>query len=161
MKCKQARKLKTKCVDQRHFLNDNSLWASQGISHRCGSRSHLRKTAVIGVCPVPDQSLFRMILIIFASSVSRFPKRFLPFRIAHQNFIFVYHIFCACCMSAHPFLTNVLLFALQAILTTDTVNVTSQTFLRLCLFEISCTERLALLYICTEICVVSVCLFTY
>jgi hypothetical protein len=93
--------------------------------------------------------------------MSRFPKRFLPIRIAYQNFIFVYHIVCVCCMSAHPFLTNVLLFALQAILTTNTGNVTSQTFLRLYLFEMSCTERLALLYICTDVCVAFVCLFTY
>lgn len=56
--------------------------------------------------------------------MSRSPKRSLPFRIAYQNFVFVYHIFCACCMSAH-LVTNVLLFVLQAILTTNTVNFTS------------------------------------
>lgn len=146
-------------MDQRHFLNDNSLWASQDISRLCGSRSHLRKTVIIGVCPVPDQSLFRMILIIFAWSMSRFPKRSLPFRIAYQNFMFVYHISCACCMSAHLFLTNVLFFALQALLVTNIVNFTSQTFLRLYLSEISCTERLTLLYICIESCIVFVCSF--
>jgi hypothetical protein len=150
-----------KYVGQRHFLKDNILWASQDISRLCGTRSHLRKTITISVCPVPDQSLFRMILITLASSMSRFPKRSIPFRIAYQNFIFLYLIICACCMSARLFLTNVLLFALQAILTTNTVNFTSQIFLWLYLFEISCTERLALLYICTEICVVFVCLFTY
>ena len=95
-------------MDQRHFLKNNfSLWTSQGFSRLCESRSHLRKTVMIGVCPVPDQSVFRMILIIFATSVSRFPKRSLRFRIAYQNLIFVYHIFCACCISAHLFLTNV------------------------------------------------------
>jgi hypothetical protein len=107
------------------FSNDNSLWASQDISRLCGSRSHLRKTVIIGVCPVPDLSLFWMILIIFPSSMSSFPKRSLPFRIAYQNFIFAYHISCACCMSAHLFLTNVLFFTLQAILTTNTVNFSS------------------------------------